>query len=119
MAPGESFDAVRGGAGSDGDPHHGHQFPSHACRLGITWAFTDEWYDFRAGPRGAVRVPASADESSYEGGGMAGDHPLVRCHEYGGARVFYTALGHTAEAYDDPDYRAHLIGGLPHVARLP
>ncbi|MBA4866267.1 ThuA domain-containing protein [Streptomyces sp. PSKA54] len=88
------------------------------CHLGATWAFTDEWYDFRASPRGAVRVLASADESSYEGGGMGDDHPLVWCHEYGGARVFYTALGHTAEAYDDPDFRAHLLGGLRHVARL-
>ncbi|MFD8382500.1 ThuA domain-containing protein [Streptomyces sp. NPDC059679] len=85
--------------------------------LGATWAFTDEWYDFRASPRGAVRVLASADETSYEGGGMGADHPLVWCHEHDGARVFYTALGHTCEAYDDPTFRAHLLGGLRHVAR--
>jgi type 1 glutamine amidotransferase len=79
--------------------------------LGAGWRFTDEWYDFDASPRGAVRVLASADESSYRGGGMGKDHPLVWCHERGG-RVFYTALGHSPEAYEDPDFRAHLLGGL-------
>lgn len=83
------------------------------------WDFTDEWYDFRANPRGAVRVLASADESSYEGGGMGDDHPLVWCRQQGAGRVFYTALGHAAEAYADPDFRAHLLGGISWAARLP
>ncbi|MFE6485017.1 ThuA domain-containing protein [Streptomyces sp. NPDC057757] len=80
------------------------------------WEFTDEWYDFRVNPRGAVRVLASADESSYEGGGMGADHPLVWCREQGAGRVFYTALGHTSEAYEDPDFRAHLLGGITWAA---
>ncbi|RPK84498.1 Trehalose utilization protein [Streptomyces sp. ADI97-07] len=83
--------------------------------LGATWDLTDEWYDFRSCPRGTVRVLASADESTYEGGGMGSCHPLVWAHQHGGAQVFYTALGHTAEAYGDPDFRAHLLGGLRHV----
>ncbi|MEU4167777.1 ThuA domain-containing protein [Streptomyces sp. NPDC026665] len=78
------------------------------------WAFTDEWYDFRTNPREAegVRVLASADETSYDGGGMGADHPLVWCREQGAGRVFYTALGHTAEAYEDPDFLAHLLGAI-------
>ncbi|MEU9212598.1 ThuA domain-containing protein [Streptomyces sp. NPDC048415] len=76
------------------------------------WEFTDEWYDFRASPRGAVRVLVSADESSYEGGGMGEDHPLVWCREQGRGRVFYTALGHASQAYEDPAFRAHLLGGI-------
>lgn len=83
-----------------------------------TWSLTDEWYDFAASPRGAVRVIASADESSYEGGGMGEDHPLVWCHERDGGRVFYTALGHAPEAYADAGFRAHLLGGLSWTARL-
>ncbi|MER5897332.1 ThuA domain-containing protein [Streptomyces sp. NPDC001876] len=83
--------------------------------LGPRWDFTDEWYDFRTLPRDTVRVLACADESSYDGGGMGADHPLVWTHEYGGARVFYTALGHTREAYRDAAFRAHLLGGLRHV----
>jgi type 1 glutamine amidotransferase len=86
--------------------------------LPAVWQFTDEWYDFRTNPRGSVRVLACADESSYEGGGMGADHPLVWCREQGAGRVFYTALGHAAEAYADPDFRAHLLGGITWAARL-
>ncbi|MFJ1604807.1 ThuA domain-containing protein [Streptomyces sp. NPDC088253] len=82
------------------------------------WEFTDEWYDFRTSPRDAVRVLVSADESSYEGGGMGRDHPLVWCREQGAGRVFYTALGHAAEAYENPDFRAHLLGGITWAAAL-
>ncbi|MEU6347829.1 ThuA domain-containing protein [Streptomyces sp. NPDC047072] len=85
--------------------------------LPAVWEFTDEWYDFRSNPRATVRVLAAADESSYEGGGMGADHPLVWCREQGEGRVFYTALGHAAEAYDDPDFRAHLRGGITWAAR--
>ncbi|MEU3614908.1 ThuA domain-containing protein [Streptomyces sp. NPDC006872] len=84
--------------------------------LPTVWDFTDEWYDFRANPRGQVRVLAVADESSYEGGGMGADHPLVWCREQGRGRVFYTALGHAAEAYQDPDFLAHLRGGITWAA---
>lgn len=86
------------------------------------WETTDEWYDFRANPRDAVgvRVLARADEASYEGGGMGEDHPLIWCRTQGegGGRVFYTALGHASEAYEDPDFLAHLRGGLRWAAGL-
>ncbi|MEU5362131.1 ThuA domain-containing protein [Streptomyces sp. NPDC005925] len=85
--------------------------------LPAVWDFTDEWYDFRTNPRPAVRVLVSADETSYDGGGMGGDHPLAWCREQGRGRVFYTALGHTSEAYRDPDFRAHLLGGVTWAAR--
>lgn len=94
---------------------HAHPATEH---LGPRWPFTDEWYDFRASPRGSVRVLASADESSYQGGGMGADHPLVWCRESdtpGGGRVFYTALGHSRQSYADPDFRRHLLGGLRYV----
>lgn len=86
--------------------------------LPAVWEFTDEWYDFRSNPRAAVRVLVSADESSYEGGGMGADHPLVWCREQGEGRVFYTALGHAPECYEDPDFRAHLLGGITWAAKL-
>ncbi|MFF9125101.1 ThuA domain-containing protein [Streptomyces sp. NPDC014889] len=86
--------------------------------LPAEWAFTDEWYDFRTNPRDTVRVLARADESSYRGGGMGADHPLVWCREQGRGRVFYTALGHASEAYTDPEFRAHLRGGIEWAAGL-
>jgi type 1 glutamine amidotransferase len=82
------------------------------------WDFTDEWYDFRTNPRGAVRVLARADESSYTGGGMGDDHPLIWCRDQGEGRVFYTALGHASEAYEDREFLAHLRGGIGWAAGL-
>ncbi|MER7487829.1 ThuA domain-containing protein [Streptomyces sp. NPDC126497] len=93
---------------------HGHPATRH---LPAVWEFTDEWYDFRTDPRTAgVRVLLSADESSYEGGGMGDGHPLAWCRRQGAGRVFYTALGHAAEAYADPAFRAHLRGGVAWAA---
>ncbi len=94
----------------------GHPATRH---LPAVWEFTDEWYDFRESPRGAVHVLVSADESSYDGGGMGEDHPLAWCREQGAGRVFYTALGHASEAYQDPDFLAHLRGGIGWAAGLP
>jgi type 1 glutamine amidotransferase len=81
------------------------------------WAWTDEWYNFRADPRkgGAgsdVRVLASVDERGYAGGTMGAAHPLVWCQRVGAGRSFYTALGHREAAYADRDFRAHLRGAL-------
>jgi type 1 glutamine amidotransferase len=90
----------------------GHPATAH---LGTEWRVTDEWYDFDRTPRPGVRILARADEASYAGGAMGTDHPLVWCHEYGGGPVFYTALGHAPEAYRDPVFRAHLLGGLRSV----
>jgi type 1 glutamine amidotransferase len=95
---------------------HDHPATAH---LGDRWEFTDEWYNFAVSPRGRVRVLASADETTYEGGRMGADHPLAWCHELAGGRSFYTALGHTAESFSDPAFRTHLLGGLTWAARLP
>ncbi|MEU2731217.1 ThuA domain-containing protein [Streptomyces griseoviridis] len=81
------------------------------------WEFTDEWYDFRTNPRDTARVLLRADETSYEGGGMGADHPLAWCRAQGEGRVFYTSLGHAAEAYGEPAFREHLRGGLAWAAR--
>ena len=86
-----------------------HQSTEH---LGSTWTRTDEWYDFRANPRAQVNVLLSLDENSYEGGEMGGDHPSAWYHEYDGGRAWYTAGGHTRESYAEPDFLAHLLGGL-------
>ncbi|MFE2554818.1 ThuA domain-containing protein [Streptomyces sp. NPDC059352] len=89
-----------------------HDHPATAPLPG-RWAWTDEWYNFTANPRGSgVRVLARADESSYRGGTLGDDHPLVWCRGVDRGRVFFTALGHASEAYDDPAFRAHLGGAL-------
>ncbi|MBQ0852613.1 ThuA domain-containing protein [Streptomyces sp. BH-SS-21] len=92
---------------------HDHPATRH---LPAAFAFTDEWYDFRASPRGSVRVLLSADEASYDGGGMGDDHPLSWCHAQGRGRSFYTALGHAPESYEDARFRSHLLGGITWAA---
>jgi cytochrome c len=81
------------------------------------WVRTDEWYNFKTNPRSQVTVLASVDESSYKGGTMNGDHPIMWCHEVGKGRSWYTALGHTKESYKDPLFLKMLAEGLNWVAR--
>lgn len=94
--------------------------PAHPSTDGlpVEWVRTDEWYDFRSSPRGRVRVLATLDEASYEGGRMGEDHPIAWCHAYDGGRAWYTAMGHTAESYAEPLFRRHLLGGIRYAAGL-
>jgi uncharacterized protein len=53
------------------------------------------------------------DEASYGVGDLAmGDHPIAWYHEFDGGRAWYTALGHPTEAYSNPTFTRHLLGGL-------
>lgn len=80
--------------------------------LAEKWQRRDEWYDFNASPRGGVRILARLDESTYEGGKMGDDHPIAWYHAFDGGRAWYTGGGHTKEAYDEPDFQKHLLGGI-------
>jgi type 1 glutamine amidotransferase len=91
--------------------------PSTA-HLPLRFARTDEWYNFRTNPRGAVHVLLRLDETTYlpGPGAMGSDHPIAWCHQYDGGRAWYTAGGHTAAAYAEPEFRAHLLGGITSAA---
>jgi type 1 glutamine amidotransferase len=82
------------------------------------WSRLDEWYDFRTNPRGKVTVLATVDESSYSGGTMGADHPIVWAHETAVGRAFYTGMGHTKESYDEPAFRQHLLSALRWLGHL-
>ena len=71
----------------------------------------DEWYDFKSMNPG-ITVLATLDESSYEGGKMNGNHPIVWYHEFEGGRVFYTGFGHTDETFDESLIQEHILGGI-------
>jgi cytochrome c len=77
-----------------------------------TWTRVDEWYDFKSNPRGTVHVLATVAESSYQGGSMGADHPIIWCHQVGAGRSFYTALGHTTESFAEPLFLAQLLGAI-------
>src|SRR5690606_3690674 len=82
------------------------------------WSRRDEWYGFQTNPRAAVEVLLRVDESSFTPGpGMMGDdHPIAWCHEFDGGRSFYTALGHTADSYEEPAFLEHLAWGIEWAA---
>jgi type 1 glutamine amidotransferase len=86
----------------------------HPATAGLParWVRTDEWYDFRASPRGRVHVLATVDEASYAGGGMGADHPIAWCQPVGRGRSLYTAGGHTVASYAEPRFLAHLAGAV-------
>ena len=85
--------------------------------LPARWVRTDEWYNFQGQPE-AVRVLLRLDEATYEGGTMGTEHPAAWAHAVGAGRSVYTALGHTAETYAEPLFRAHLGGAVCWAARL-
>lgn len=90
------------------------------ARLPRRWARRDEWYNFATNPRPAVRVLATLDETTYApgDGAMGRDHPIAWVHEFDGGRAWYTGGGHTEASYDEPLFRAHLLGGIRYAAGL-
>lgn len=91
----------------------------------------EEFYSFRADPRGRADVLLSIDETSYKQdpnttylpsqdypndyhpvSGVMGDHPMCWQHRVGHGVAWYTALGHEVNMYLDPSYRQHLLGGI-------
>jgi cytochrome c len=83
--------------------------------LPAKWMRTDEWYNFQSNPRPSVHVLATIEESSYDGGGMGSDHPIAWWHDYDGGRAWYTAGGHTDEAWSEPLFLTHVLGGIDYA----
>jgi type 1 glutamine amidotransferase len=83
--------------------------------LPAKWMRTDEWYNFQSNPRPSVHVLATIEESSYDGGGMGSDHPIAWWHDYDGGRAWYTAGGHTDEAWSEPLFLTHVLSGIEYA----
>ena len=82
------------------------------------WNRSEEWYNFDRNPRGNVHVLVTADERTYNPGSraMGADHPISWCRNTGGGRVWATAMGHTAAAYSETQFRDHVLGGVKWAA---
>lgn len=97
--------------------------PRHPVLTGIRlpWTARDEWYSHRPSPRaGGMTILARIDEASYRPGttlAMGADHPVVWTSRWGRGRVVTSVLGHTPEAYDDPNYRRLLANAIRWVAK--
>lgn len=84
--------------------------------VGKPWPVRDELYNYRSNPREQVRVVATIDERTYDGGTMGADHPLTWCHAFEGGRSWYTGLGHDEAVYANPGFLAQLRRGLRYAA---
>ncbi|WP_421855455.1 ThuA domain-containing protein [Novosphingobium sp.] len=83
------------------------------------WPLLEEWYSFDRNPvnGGAVAV-ATIDENDYQQIGYRGEslsmgyHPIAWRKAIGAGRMFYTAIGHRPENYDEPHAAALLAEGI-------
>ena len=95
---------------------------SHPSSKGLPaeWKRTDEWYSFDKAPRKpGYTVLATLDESSFKNHKIFGkdlamgkDHPIAWWHCVGKGRVFYSAMGHQASAYAEPEMQTILAGAI-------
>jgi type 1 glutamine amidotransferase len=84
--------------------------------LPASLSFDDEWYNFQVNPRGVVTVLATLDETSYEGGDMGSDHPIMWYRDLGGGRAFYVGPGHRSQTYASTHFRAVIRGAVDWAA---
>ena len=97
--------------------------PSHAAIRNVAadpWVATDEWYNFDSNPRSVlgVDVLATVDETTYTGGTMGADHPVIWVQERLVGRTLYTMLGHEAARWEEPAFVEHIASGVRWVTGL-
>ncbi|MFG1994276.1 ThuA domain-containing protein [Actinoplanes sp. NPDC048988] len=129
---GGGFVGVHSAAGTElSDPWYGEllgaRFAGHPDGVqqatlfdpdGVPWKFTDEWYGFTE-VRDDLEILLTVDEETYEPGpyAMTGPHPQAWRRPVEAGRSWYTALGHTNEAWADPAFLDHVRGGIAYAAR--
>ena len=84
------------------------------AHLAPTFRLSDEWYRFQlTGPGRTVLL--KFDRNPPDGLGTPGeavDLPLAWQKAHGSGRVFYTALGHRQETWEDARFRKHLLEAI-------
>lgn len=98
-----------------------HQHPV-LQQIPNVWQHEEEWYSWERSPRvEGFTILAVLDEDSYtpEMNFMGqsrdlrmGDHPVVWSRCVGSGRSVYTAMGHKAEAFEQPQFRQLLENSL-------
>lgn len=91
------------------DPKHPSTTP-----LGETWQWSDEFYFLKKMPQD-LHILLAGDLSTLNDAQKPKDQktsPLAWCHEFEGGRSWYTSLGHKKEAYSDPKFQQHILGGI-------
>ncbi len=81
--------------------------------LGERFEIDDEIYQFRNFQRHPARVLLSLDPESVDiSRGKHDDYPIAWTRAWGEGRVFYTALGHRPEVWNDERFTDHLLAGI-------
>jgi uncharacterized protein len=85
--------------------------------LGTSFKITDEIYQHKNFSRANVQVILSLDVTSVDLNARNvrrtdKDFAIAWGRKYGKGRVFYTALGHRPEVWQDQRFQNHLLGGL-------
>lgn len=85
--------------------------------LGASFVIDDEIYQFRSWSRSDVRVLLRLDTSTVNLSAPGvhrtdNDFALAWTRRHGRGRVFYTALGHRPEVWQDARFQQHLLGGI-------
>ena len=107
----------------DGHPWHtdvvvrveDRNFPATA-HLGASFKIKDEIYQFKDWSREKTHVllsldPGSVDLTAKNVHRTDKDFGLAWCHPYGKGRVFYSALGHRDEVWQDERFQKFLVNG--------
>lgn len=86
------------------------------------WSHEEEWYSWEQSPRPlGFTILATIDEDSYtpamkmlnkEVDLRMDDHPVIWSNRVGEGRTVYSALGHKAEAFDNPHHQLLLENAL-------
>jgi type 1 glutamine amidotransferase len=79
------------------------------------FTIVDELYRITRISRSEVHMLLTIDRNPDDGVGLAGaavDLPISWHKSLGTGRVFYTALGHREEVWQDPRFQQHLLGAL-------
>jgi len=77
--------------------------------LGPSFRLLEEFYAFRANPRGVAHILLSLDTSSV---GAQGDYPLAWTQTIGRGRSYYNALGHFDSTWADPRFQGQLAAAV-------
>jgi type 1 glutamine amidotransferase len=83
--------------------------------LGSRVQFFDEIYHFTSNNRGRVDTLLALDRAPADGlpgENQPADMPISWAKTYGTGRVFYTALGHRNEVWQDPRFQSHVLGAI-------
>lgn len=106
----------------DGHPWHQDvtidvedQTHSATRHLGPSFALKDEIYQHKNFARHPLNVLMRLDPESVDiakGNRADQDYANAWWKNYGEGRVFYTALGHRPEVWNDPRFQQHLLGGI-------